>query len=541
MARWKPEIFTQKLQRAADSFDHDKVEILCNDLVTHLRQRADPFPKDSAEKTLSILRRKRYFKLMQQVADAFIRAGLRHPKIHRQYAQALLDDSNISAGLSVLRSTLKEFRLPKKEMAEVQGLIGRAYKQIYMDADDMRPKKNREALRMAIRTYYGVYESNKNNLWHGINTVSLLKRAHRDKVIIRGTPGAEKIAEEIIAYINKKGDAETLNMWDIATGAEAYVALGRWKEARYWMKRYVGNKNADAFELASTLRQFEDVIQLDRADGDERYLIDFLQSQLIKREGGELRFSPESVNERASGAEDARERLEIVLGDKGYKPHQWLLTALKRAQIVGHIWRGGKGKASGFLLPDGSVIHPKWKNQQIFLTNKHVISNAPSDYRTLKPEQAEITFDALNRGGMNQPPYKATLLWESTPEVDTSILMLNEKVEGFEVYQSSLLLPELQRGKRIYVIGHPEGKELSYSLQNNRLIAYDDKYVHYRSPTTYGSSGSPLFNDDWLLIGIHHGKADKSLDKKATDKEYKANEGIPLSAIISEVKKTHKQ
>ncbi len=115
--------------------------------------------------------------------------------------------------------------------------------------------------------------------------------------------------------------------------------------------------------------------------------------------------------------------------------------------------------------------------------------------------------------------------------------MLNKKVNGFEEYWISLQLPELHRGKRIYVIGHPEGKELSYSLQDNRLIAYDVEYVHYRSPTTHGSSGSPLFNDDWLLIGIHHGKADKSLDKKKKDQEYEANEGIPLSAIITAVKR----
>jgi hypothetical protein len=537
MARWKPEIFTKRLRNAADSFDHDKVEALCNDLITHLRQRVDPYPKNSAEDTLNILRRKRYFLLIQKVADIFIRTGLKHPKIHRQYAQALLDDSNISAGLAVLHSILKELRLPKTEMAEVQGLIGRAYKQIYMDAKDTRPPKNREALKRAIKTYYAVYQSDKSNLWHGINTVSLLKRAQRDGIIIKGYPSPGKIAEKILNTINKKGDPKKLNMWDIATAAEAYVGLGQWKEAASLLKRYVGNKKADAFELASTLRQFEEVIQLDREEGDEGYLLDLLESQLIKREGGELRFSPKTLRTRAFGAEEARERLESVLGDTEYKPHQWLLTALKRAQIVGRIWRGGKGQASGFLLPDGSVIHPKWKNQQLFLTNKHVISNTPSDYRTLKPDQAEITFDALHDDGRSQPRYKAKLLWESSPDLDTTILKLNKKVKGYEDYPVSLQLPELDKGNRIYIIGHPEGKELSYSLQDNRLVAYNDKHVHYRSPTTHGSSGSPLFNDNWELVGIHHGQADESLDKKKKDKDYEANEGIPLSAIVSEVKK----
>ena len=54
---------------------------------------------------------------------------------------------------------------------------------------------------------------------------------------------------------------------------------------------------------------------------------------------------------------------------------------------------------------------------------------------------------------------------------------------------------------RVYIIGHPKGDELAYSLQRNLLLGLNAERIHYRSPTEPGSSGSPLFNDAGQVIG----------------------------------------
>ena len=72
---------------------------------------------------------------------------------------------------------------------------------------------------------------------------------------------------------------------------------------------------------------------------------------------------------------------------------------------------------------------------------------------------------------------------------------------------------------------------MSFSLQDNLLLDWDERKLHYRTPTEPGSSGSPVFNDQWELIALHHaGRADmRKLNGLAGT--YEANEGISIHAI----------
>jgi V8-like Glu-specific endopeptidase len=59
--------------------------------------------------------------------------------------------------------------------------------------------------------------------------------------------------------------------------------------------------------------------------------------------------------------------------------------------------------------------------------------------------------------------------------------------------------------------------------------------VHYRTPTEPGNSGSPVFDDLWRLVALHH--AGKSDMRKLNGKPgtYEANEGINILAIVEEI------
>jgi V8-like Glu-specific endopeptidase len=94
------------------------------------------------------------------------------------------------------------------------------------------------------------------------------------------------------------------------------------------------------------------------------------------------------------------------------------------------------------------------------------------------------------------------------------------------------LPPKPFQHRRAYVIGHPGGSaQPQFSLQDNLLLDYDDRVLHYRSPTEGGSSGSPVFDDEWRLIGLHHAGGTFMPQLNKAGGTYAANEGITIDAI----------
>jgi V8-like Glu-specific endopeptidase len=87
----------------------------------------------------------------------------------------------------------------------------------------------------------------------------------------------------------------------------------------------------------------------------------------------------------------------------------------------------------------------------------------------------------------------------------------------------------------VYVVGHPLGGGVSFSLQDNLLLDWDQRLVHYRTPTEPGSSGSPVFDDQWRLIAIHHAGGSNMRKLNGKPGTYKANEGINILAIIEQI------
>ena len=104
---------------------------------------------------------------------------------------------------------------------------------------------------------------------------------------------------------------------------------------------------------------------------------------------------------------------------------------MQNARCVGRVWHGGQGIGTGFLLP-GEELSLAWADKQIFVTNSHVISKPLQHAIAILPGQARITFDVLNDSGAK--PYEVEmLLWQSpVAECDTTVLLLNKKVEDVD-------------------------------------------------------------------------------------------------------------
>lgn len=84
----------------------------------------------------------------------------------------------------------------------------------------------------------------------------------------------------------------------------------------------------------------------------------------------------------------------------------------------------------------------------------------------------------------------------------------------------------ITRNERVNIIQHPSGRTKEVAIYKNNVIRVQDKVLHYRTDTEPGSSGSPVFNNSWELVGLHHAGWTEQ-DGRST------NEGIRISSIVS--------
>ena len=110
-------------------------------------------------------------------------------------------------------------------------------------------------------------------------------------------------------------------------------------------------------------------------------------------------------------------------------------------------------------------------------------------------------------------------------------------------------------GECVNVVQHPGGRVKQIVIRDNRLVDLPDDpkmkpFFHYEADTERGSSGSPVFNDQWEIVALHHSGVPKTnargqlidADGKVIADEadthrivWVANEGIRVSHLVRHI------
>jgi endonuclease G, mitochondrial len=182
-------------------------------------------------------------------------------------------------------------------------------------------------------------------------------------------------------------------------------------------------------------------------------------------------------------------------------------------------------------------------SENLFLTNNHVISNP------IEAQQVFIEFN-YEMDIYRQPKIITRFrlapgkLFITNPEdkLDFTIVAVGERVNGTHELSYFGFCPLLDTddkhalGEFVNIIQHPNGRYKEVVLRENQLVARLDAVLHYMADTLPGSSGSPVFNDQWEVIAIHHWGEPTIVtlpDGQPAQKD--VNEGVRISAIIKVV------
>lgn len=258
---------------------------------------------------------------------------------------------------------------------------------------------------------------------------------------------------------------------------------------------------------------------------------------------------PEATSPDAPAAAVALQ-LERILGRNDMVGGQFLEAGARAARSVARVRiRTASGRVAGFGT--GSLVGPR-----LLLTNNHVLGSgaaarasvvefnvqeafdgrplAPVEF-ALTPEEFFLTDAALDFTLVAVAPRGTTgadlaaFGWNRAREDDDPVL-----VEEF-----------------VNIVQHPGGRPKQVALRDNQVVDLLDDFLHYRADTEPGSSGAPVFNDQWELIGLHHsgvprrdgqgrilarggGVWTEGMDER--DIDWVANEGVRLSRILKHVK-----
>jgi endonuclease G len=256
-------------------------------------------------------------------------------------------------------------------------------------------------------------------------------------------------------------------------------------------------------------------------------------AQLLRRQ-----FLRESIGE-TSEADSAFER---IIGGNELQPVAYLERGAIAARAVARIDLGIPGSfGTGFLIAP-----------RVLITNNHVLADKAAAARA----RAQFCYELdLNDNEVPAVNYRLLPdeLFFTLPPLDYTVVAVEAVSQDKTTSLSDFgCLPLIEttgkaaEGEWLTIIQHPEGQRKQICIRENQLIKRDIDSLWYATDTSPGSSGSPVFNNDWFVVALHHKSIPETINgvvQKRPDGSIKwaGNEGIRASRIVQTLREAHPQ
>lgn len=203
--------------------------------------------------------------------------------------------------------------------------------------------------------------------------------------------------------------------------------------------------------------------------------------------------------------------LEKVSEEADFLPVSFLSKGTNRSRSVCRI-RTPRSLGTGFLI-----------TSSLIMTNNHVIKNTDVAQESV----AEFQFE-----GEETPivvAIKPERFFRTDARLDYTIVAVESTgLDGIAPIRLTQNPALATRHERVNIIQHPRGRKKEVALHDNKVTRVRAEVIKYSTDTEPGSSGSPVFNNNWDLVALHHAGVNND-DGTAT------NEGIRISAIVDHI------
>ncbi|MET3844153.1 DNA/RNA non-specific endonuclease [Bradyrhizobium sp. OAE829] len=250
--------------------------------------------------------------------------------------------------------------------------------------------------------------------------------------------------------------------------------------------------------------------------------------------------------------------LERLIGKRNIVSVNFFARGLQTAKAVCRIKTLGQvagppDYATGFLITPNLLI-----------TNNHVLPDPETASRSLAEFDYQLDSNFVETRGRIFPFIPGEAFYTSV-DLDFTIVGISPMghdgtpITDFGVLPLMPVSGKALINEHVSIIQHPQGGTKQVVVRENRIIELDKAkfpnlnpaFMHYTADTEPGSSGSPIFNDQWDVVAIHHQAiGDRDAQNRPINKRgevwtedqgedarvWIANEGIRISALWDSIK-----
>lgn len=274
---------------------------------------------------------------------------------------------------------------------------------------------------------------------------------------------------------------------------------------------------ADASATAlvrSSIERVSDVPEAPPAEAASR-----VEAELERRTTG----APPGGEERTAPV--AEMLLERIINTADFVSVRYLDAGVLAQHSVGRVnIRDERGVLRGYGT--GFLVSPS-----LLLTNHHVLPDA----RTAGSSVIEFDYQDGIDGKPLKPnvlPFAPDRFFIADRELDFALVAVDADpaaLAGYGFCHLTAAQGTVIIGESVTIVQHPRGEKKQIALRENRLIDIPEVVLHYAADTEPGSSGSPVFNDQWEVVALHH--ASVATPEHAPEYSF-LNEGIRISRIL---------